>query len=197
MGKYSAFCFYGGSIIPEGGNFLDYLGSKLYNIISGGLVTSSETHQDYKKAKIGSRKMRKWVLLFLLLYPASIAFANPVIIPDPANIIVLGSAFFLEASIMTILLFFFHMSPVPVFLTLFAGNLGIYFVVFVPVLDANLSLLAAEMLIVGLEGTFIKLISLSEIFQLETFTLLKWKYAFIIAASGNIVSYYVGTVMGA
>jgi hypothetical protein len=89
------------------------------------------------------------------------------------------------------------MSPVPVFLILFAGNLGIYFVVFVPVLDAMISLLVAEMLIVGLEGTFIKLISLSEIFQLETFTQLKWKYAFIIAAVGNIVSYYVGAVRGA
>jgi len=141
--------------------------------------------------------MRKWFFLFLLFYPASVAFANPVVIPDPANIIVLGSALFLEVSIMTILLFFLHMSPVPVFLALFAGNLGIYFAVFVPVLDAMLNLLVAEMLIVGLEGTFIKLISLSEIFQLETFTLLKWKSAFIIATVGNIVSYYVGYLMGA
>lgn len=143
--------------------------------------------------------MRKWVLLFLLLYPASVAFANPVIDPmsDLPYIIVLGSAFFLEASIITISLFFLSMSPVPVFFALLAGNSAIYFTIFLPVLDANLSLPAAEALIVGLEGIFIKLISLSETFQLETFTSLKWKYAFIIAAFGNIVSYYVGTVMGA
>jgi len=143
--------------------------------------------------------MRKWVFLFLLLYPASAALANPVI--DPISglgyFMVLGSAFALEASIMTILLFFAHMSPVPVFFALLAGNLGIYFVVFVPLLDAALSLLVAEMLIVGLEGTFVKLISSFEVFQLETFTQLKWKYAFIIAAVGNIVSYYVGAVMSA
>jgi len=145
--------------------------------------------------------MRKWVLLFLLLYPASVAFANPIIIPDPmgglAYVIVLGSAMGLEVSIMAILLFFLSMSPVPVFFALLAGNLAIYFVVFLPILDTNLSLLAAEIIIIGLDGTFIKLLSLSETFRMETFKLLKWRYAFIIAALGNTVSYYVGTVMGA
>lgn len=143
--------------------------------------------------------MRKWVLLFLLLYPASVAFANPTIGPVTglAYVMVLGSAMGLETSITTILLLFLSMSPVPVFFALLAGNLTIYFAVFLPVLDTNLSLLAAEAIIVGLEGTFIKLLSLSETFRMETFSLLKWRYAFIIAAVGNTVSYYVGTVMGA
>ena len=88
------------------------------------------------------------------------------------------------------------MSPLPVFLILFAGNICFYFAIFVPILGAITSLLVAEIAIVGIEGTFIKLISLSDIFQLETFTQLKWKYAFIIAAVGNIASYYVGTVRG-
>jgi hypothetical protein len=141
--------------------------------------------------------MRKWFFLFLLLYPTSVAFANPVVYPSPSKIIVLGSAFTLEVSIITILLFFFHLSPVPVFLTLFMGNIGIYLTIFEPVLDMTPNLLVAEMLIVGLEGIFIKLISSLEVFQLETFTQFKWKYAFIVAAVGNIVSYYVGTVMSA
>ena len=109
---------------------------------------------------------------------------------------VFGSALWLEVSITTIILLFFNLSPVPVFVALLIGNLGVYFGLFGPLLDETTNLLMLEMMIVVIEGTFIKFISLIEAFQLETFTKLKWKYAFLSAAIGNVVSYYVGVVVG-
>lgn len=147
------------------------------------------------------RKMRKWIFLFFLSLPATVAFGNPVIVSDPistiAYVMVLGSTLGLEVSITTVLLFFFHMSVVPVFFALLIGNLAIYFGVFVFLLDVVPSLLIAEAVLVAIEGAFIKLISFFDTFQLDTFTLLKWRYAFIIAAVSNVVSYYVGTIIGA
>ena len=145
--------------------------------------------------------MRKWIVLFLLFFPATVAFANPVIVFDPisafAYVMVLGSTLGLEVCITTILLLFFHMSPVPVFFALLIGNLAVYFGVFTVLLDAVPSLLIAEVVIVTIEGAFIKLISFFDRFQLETFTRLKWRYAFISAVVGNVVSYYAGTIISA
>jgi len=155
---------------------------------------------DFIKRAYKGEKMRKWSILFLLLCSAGVAFANPIII-DPigglAYVIVLGSAIGVEVAIITILLFFFDMSPAPVFIALFIGNLTVYFAVFLPLLDAVSNLWVAEGLIVALDGVLIKAISRYELFQLETFTQLKWEYAFLIAAVGNIVSYYVGAVISA
>jgi len=142
--------------------------------------------------------MKKGLLLFLLICLSGAAFANPVII-DPigstAFVAVLGSAMVVEASIIAILLLFFDMRIGPVFAALFAGNLALYFIVFLPLLDAAPSLWIPETVIVAIEGTFIKIISFYDTFQMDSFKSLKWKYAFIISAVGNIVSYYVGAVM--
>ena len=53
----------------------------------------------------------------------------------------------------------------------------------------------AEVLIVAVDGIMIKGISLCEMFQEISFKGLKWKYAFLIGMLGNVISYYVGTVM--
>ena len=143
-------------------------------------------------------KIEKWIILFLLLYPANIAFANPAFfdpLTDIPYIIALGSAIAVEVCLTVIILFFFDMSPKPVFFALYAGNLIAYFAVFLPLLDALSSLFVVEAIIVAVDGALIKLISLHETFQLDTFTKLKWKYAFIAAAIGNFVSYSVGAVI--
>jgi hypothetical protein len=51
--------------------------------------------------------------------------------------------------------------------------------------------------LLALDGIVIKIICLYDTFQQETFKGLKWEYAFLIAAVGNIVSYYVGAVISA
>jgi hypothetical protein len=141
--------------------------------------------------------MRKWAVLILLLYPAA-AFANPVI--DPFSglqvVIVLGSALGVEVGLITIILFFCHMDPARSFLALLGGNLVIYFFLFQPILSQINSLLAAEAVIVAADGAYIKMLSSFEVFQADDFKGLKWRTAFICAAAGNALSYYIGTVAG-
>jgi hypothetical protein len=145
--------------------------------------------------------MRKWSVLFLLLCLTDVVRANPVIVPDPLSLIgyvtVLASSITVEVSIVTLILIFFDMSIKPVWLGLFVGNLTIYFVLFLPLFHAISSLLVVEGLIVLADGTLIKIISLFDTFQEEAFKGLKWRYAFLVAAIGNISSYYVGTLMHA
>jgi hypothetical protein len=81
------------------------------------------------------------------------------------------------------------------FFALFFGDLLLYFVVFLPLLDLMPSLWMAEVLIVAVEGIMIKVISQCEIFWEMDFKKLKWKFAFLIGMLGNVISYYVGTVM--
>lgn len=144
--------------------------------------------------------MKKWVVFIVLLFPATVAFANPVIIPDPLNwvrfVIVFGSSFGSEVLITTIILFFCHMAVVPLLIALFVGNLVIYFIIFQPVLSVTENLLVAEVVIVVVEGAFIKMISSFDTFQLEDFKGLKWRTAFITAVVGNLLSYSAGTVIG-
>ena len=143
-------------------------------------------------------KIEKWIILFFLLYPANVAFANPVFfdpITDVPYIMALGSAIAVEVCLTAIILLFFDMSPKPVFFALYAGNLAAYFAVFLPLLDALSSLLIVEAIIVAVDGALIKLISLHDTFHLDTFIKLKWKYAFIAAGIGNLVSYSVGAVI--
>jgi hypothetical protein len=146
-------------------------------------------------------KMRKWGVLFLLFCLADVVRANPVIVYDPISafgyVAVLGSAITVEVSIVTLILLFFDLSVKPVWIGLFIGNLIIYFVLFVPLFHATSSLLVVEGLIVAADGILIKVISFFDTFQQNTFKGLPWKYAFVIAAAGNAVSYYLGTVMQA
>jgi hypothetical protein len=145
-----------------------------------------------------SLKMKKFFVIFMVLFSAKVAFANPVIV-DPlgsiSSVIVLGGAITVEACLATLLLLFFNMSVKPLFLALFFGNLVLYFMVFLPLLDLLPSLWMAEALIVAADGIMIKAISLCEMFQEMDFKGLKWKYAFLIGMLGNSVSYYVGAVI--
>ena len=144
--------------------------------------------------------MKKWVVFILLLFPATVAFANPTIMPDPLNwvrfVIILGSCFGSEVLITATILFFCHMAVVPLLIALFIGNLVTYFVILQPVLSATGNVLASEAVIVVVEGAFIKMISSFDTFQLEDFKGLKWISAFIIAAVGNALSYYSGAIIG-
>jgi hypothetical protein len=144
--------------------------------------------------------MKKWVIFILLLFPATTAFANPVIVHNPAElvglVIIYVSCFGLEVLLVTTILFFCHMAVVPLLIALFTGNVVMYFVIFQPILSATGNVPASEAVIVAVEGAFIKMISLFDTFQLEDFKGLKWRSAFIIAAVGNLLSYYSGTVIG-
>jgi hypothetical protein len=143
--------------------------------------------------------MRNGVLFFLLLFLGSMAYANPVIVPDPISafgyVAVPGSAITVEVSIVTLILMFFDLSVKPVWIGLFIGNLILYFVLFLPLFHAISSLLIVEGIIVAADGILIKVISCFDTFQQNTFKGLSWKYVFVIAAAGNIVSYYLGFLM--
>ena len=142
--------------------------------------------------------MKKYFVIFLVLFWAKAAFANPIIF-DPlgsiSSVIVLGGAITVEACLAGLLLLFFSMSIKPLFLALFFGNLVLYFVVFMPLLDLLPSVWIAEVSIVVADGVMIKVISLCEIFQEMDFKGLKWKYAFLIGMLGNSISYCVGAVV--
>ena len=142
--------------------------------------------------------MKKFFVIFLVLFLAKAAFANPIIIDplgDVSYVIVLGAAITVEACLVTLLLLFFNMSVKPLFFALFFGNSVLYFVFFLPLLDLLPSLWMAEILIIAADGIMIKIISLCEIFQELDFKKLKWKYAFLVGMLGNSISYCVGAAM--
>ena len=134
----------------------------------------------------------------MVLFFAKAAFANPVVF-DPlgsiGSVIVFGGAIIAEACLVTLLLLFFNMSIKPLFFALFFGNMVLYFVVFLPLLDLLPNLWITEILIVIADCIMIKLISLFEMFQEIDFNGLKWKYAFLVSMLGNLISYYVGAVV--
>jgi hypothetical protein len=142
--------------------------------------------------------MRKWAVLFFMLFLTGAVWANPVIYPsisDGGYFVVLVSASVVEVSLVALILFCFDFALKPVWMALFVGNMIIYYMIFLPLLDAVSSLLIVEGLIVAADGILIKTVSLFDIFQQQTFKGLRWKYAFLIAAIGNIVSYYLGSVI--
>jgi uncharacterized membrane protein len=142
---------------------------------------------------------KKWGAFVILLYPAAVAFANPVVI-DPGTVIglslILGPVFALEALVVTAILLFSRMEVVPSLIALFVGNIAIYFIIFKPLLSVVNNILVAEMLIVIVEGIFIKIISFFDAFQTDDFKGLKWRTAFIASAVGNALSYYAGIIIG-
>jgi multisubunit Na+/H+ antiporter MnhG subunit len=144
--------------------------------------------------------MKKWVILIALLFPATTAFANPVIVWTPLDgvtaLIIYVSSFGAEVLLVATILYFCHMALKPLLITLFIGNIVMYFVVFQPVLSATGNVPISEAVIVIVEGAFIKMLSSLDVFQLEDFKGLKWITAMIIAAAGNALSYYSGVVIG-
>ena len=92
--------------------------------------------------------MKKQVVLLLILMISSVALANPVVVPDPASIfayvMVVGSAILIEASLVTLILMFFNLSIKPLFFGLFLGNLIIYLVLFLPLLEMVSAIWIAE-----------------------------------------------------
>jgi len=142
--------------------------------------------------------VKQKIILGLLLCLTGAAYANPVVF-DPvgsiANVLVLGSALVVEAGIVTLILLFWGTDTKPVYVALFVGNMIVYFTVFLPLLNATSNLWIAEALIVVIDGVLIKVITIYDTFRLDTFRPLRWGYAFLIAAVGNVISYYVGAAM--
>jgi hypothetical protein len=128
----------------------------------------------------------------------TVVYANPVVI-DPiytlGSIMVLGSLFFLEAAIITISLLFFGMSPKPLFFAILLGNAAIYFVLFLPIYEAIENLLIAELIIVVVDTGLIKLLAGFALFQWDTFQGVGWIGTGCISVIGNLLSYYVGTII--
>ena len=153
-------------------------------------------YNTFTTAVLGNINSHSLVILFF----AEAAYGNPVIIiNDPITslsyVMVLGGAITVEACIVTLLLLFFDMSLKPLFWALFFGNLALYFVVFLPLLEFLPNLWMAEVLIVAADGAMIKGLSLHEIFQENDFKAVKWRYALPIAMLGNSLSYCVGAAM--
>jgi len=144
--------------------------------------------------------MKKLVFFIALLFPATIAFANPTSNPFPMDwvksVIFYGSCFGAEVLLVATILYFCHMAVLPLLIALFTGNIVMYFVIFQPVLSTTGNVPVSEAVIVTVEGAFIKMLSLFGIFQLEDFKRLKLRSALIIAALGNLLSYYSGIVIG-
>jgi len=144
--------------------------------------------------------MKKWLFLIVLTCLAGEVFANPIIVYDPTRVIpyaiVVGSCLLVEACIAAFILFFFDLSPKPVAAVLFIGNLVIYFVLFRPLYERVDSFFVSEAMIVVLDGILIKIICSNAAFQENTFKRLRWPAAFMVAAIGNVVSYYVGVAIG-
>jgi hypothetical protein len=142
--------------------------------------------------------VKQGTMIVLLFCLAAAAYANPIVF-DPvgsvASAIVLGSAVVIEAGIVTLILLFWGIEPKPVYMALIVGNSAVYFLIFLPLVEFSSKIWIAEAVIVGLDAVLIKIITHYDIFCGDTFRLLKWRYAFIIAAIGNLVSYYVGVVM--
>lgn len=142
--------------------------------------------------------MKHRIILVLLFGLAAVAYANPIVVDPVGNIayiIVLGSAVAIEAGIATLLLLFWGIEPTPVYIGLIVGNLAIYFAVFLPLLERVSMIWLAEAVVVGFDAVLIKILMHYDTFCGDTFRPLKWRYAFIIAAVGNLVSYYVGVTM--
>lgn len=144
--------------------------------------------------------MKKWFLLILLAGLAGEVFANPITVYDPTRVIpymiIVGSCLLVEACVAAFILFFFDLSPKPIAAALFIGNLVIYFTLFRPFYERVDSFFVSEALIVVLDGILIKIISSNAAFQENTFKRLRWSFALMVAAIGNVVSYYVGVAIG-
>jgi hypothetical protein len=140
--------------------------------------------------------MRNYAGLLVVLLPVSVASANPI---DPIGsvlgLVPVAYILALETIVGTFFLLFAGMSGVNTLPVLYVGNLVVYFAFFLPLRHTGANVLFAETAVVAADGAFMKLLSTFDVFQSDTFTVLKWRYAFIIAALGNAISYYLGTMV--
>ena len=140
--------------------------------------------------------MKCWIVIISLLCLSAAAYANPIIAFDPisnlAYVLVLGAAVVVEAGIVTLILMFWGIEIKPAYIALITGNLMIYLVIFLPLLELTPGVWFAEIGIVILDACLIKMLTLFDTYRGDTFFPLKWPYAIIIATLGNLVSYYVG-----
>ena len=142
--------------------------------------------------------MKQVFLLGLVVCLTGTVYANPVIF-DPigslAFVLVLISAVAMEAGLVTLTLLFWGMEPKPIYIALYIANVIVYFTVFFPLVRAETNLWIAEAIVVAIDGVLIKMLTRYVTFRDATFRPLRWQYAFLIAAVGNLVSYYVGVVI--
>lgn len=133
--------------------------------------------------------------VFLVLGLAATAQANPCI-QDPsqiaASIIVIIAALLLEVFVTTGLLLFSGIAVVPTFFPLLVGNAVSYLGILLPLFGATKSVWLVEVVVIGAEALFIKLLTRFDVFQGDSFQGLKWRYAFLCVFVGNACSYYVG-----
>ena len=144
--------------------------------------------------------MKRYTAIPLILILVTTAQANPCIHQSPASIaatiVVVIAALCLEIFITTGVLIFSGLALAPTFIALTIGNIISYLGVLSPLAYYfELHIVFVELVVVSVEAAFIKLISLFPVFQLDRFTDLKWRYAFLAAILGNASSYYIGTLM--
>jgi len=90
------------------------------------------------------------------------------------------------------ILLFFGIPIKPLIYFLYAGNLASYFLVLLPLSNIVTSIILLELAVVLCETVIIKYISTLEIDQEQFFSSLKWRYALLVSAIGNMSSYWVG-----
>ncbi|MEN6333145.1 MAG: hypothetical protein ABFE01_02730 [Phycisphaerales bacterium] len=136
--------------------------------------------------------------LAVVLACAATAHANPCG-PHPTGmvawIVVVLAAMVVEVCITTGVLLFSGLAVAPTALVLFPANLVSYAGIVLPLYSIAKSVWLAEVVVLAAETGLIKLLSLFEPFQHDTFDGLKWRSALLAALAGNACSYYVGTLL--
>jgi hypothetical protein len=148
---------------------------------------------------------RTWVLfavLLLLLLPTA-AEANPSISQEEwlgigkqiFRLIVFAlTVLCFEAIVVAAVLLCFQVFSPYLFMAIFAANFIFYLLLFIPLYFITDNVLLSEAAIVVVECAVIKLLACMPIFQMENFTGLKWRFAFMASCIGNLVSYALGFI---
>jgi len=146
---------------------------------------------------------RTWLLLavLLLVLVPGMAEANPTISQEEliagwrsvAKLVLFALTVLLfEAAVVVAILLCFHIYSPPLIIAVYAANLMVYLVVFIPVYFGTRSVLLSEAVIVGMDCAAVKLLACMPVFQTEDFKGLKWRFAFMVVCIGNLVSYSLG-----
>ncbi|MCG3150606.1 MAG: hypothetical protein PCFJNLEI_04094 [Verrucomicrobiae bacterium] len=143
--------------------------------------------------------MRRLILILLLLCIPAAAYANPVMLPSSgllAFCIVVFWALVVEAGVVTLLLMFKGLVPLRFFMAFGLSNFAVFAFLFCPLLSLEkIPLGILELLVVGVDGAFIKLIARADGMQGDDYVSLSWSYALVTSLAGNAVSYFVGATM--
>jgi len=141
--------------------------------------------------------MKKIAFLIFLFVPAARTHANPVV--DPFSLTMNGIAVSLsllfEILVTTGILLFCSLALKPVFAALLIGNIASFFGVLLPLEPVIPSVLCLEIIVVIIESVYLKVICSWEVFQEDSFSSFKWRYAFLATITGNACSYFVGDLM--